>query len=183
MTSNLTLVQKMQARSAEQARILEQAQDSALQQLKKSMTQSLSESEAIIKKGIADLSLSTEELQSLLTRHLQDIQRLTDDTLEQYRTLIQTHLESEINEIAQMIGSYTANMQSLIEQREQALINTIKNQMKPWLIWGSIACVILMILSAFIGAMIAKSVIKPQTLIYKQDPYSNQITFYQGVNR
>lgn len=181
MTSNLTLVQKMQARSAEQARILEQAQDSALQQLKKSMTKSLTESEAIIKKGIADLSLSNEQLQNLLTQHLQDIQLLTDGTLEQYRTHIQTHLESEIDEIAQMIGSYTASMQSLIEQREQALINTIKNQMKPWLIWGSIACVILMILSAFIGAMIAKSVIDSPILIFKQDPSTKENTFYRGI--
>ena len=181
MTSNLTLAQKLQAKSAEQAKILEEAQSSALEQLKDSMQKSLTESESIIKKGIADLSLSSDELQNLLTQHLQNIQRVTDDTLEQYRIHIQTHLESEIDEIAQMIASYTTSVQSLIEQREQALISTIKNQMKPWLIWGSVACVILMILSAFIGAMIAKSVIDSPILIFKQDPYTKQNTFYRGI--
>ena len=106
---------------------------------------------------------------------------LMSDTLQQYRTQITTHIETETtdmtklmtdytNQMIEMIEAYTVHMQTLIAEREQALIELIKSQAKRVWVWIAIGSVLCLILGAAIGATIAKSVIDSPILIFQQEP-------------
>lgn len=193
MTSTLNLAERVQQKSAEQALILERAQNNVLTQLKESMTESLNESKTIINNGIKNLNLSNEQLSEMLSDHTASMRSLMDDTLEQYRTHITQYIETETQEMTQlmtnytnhmieMIESYTEHMENLIVQREQALIGLIKSQAKRFWIWVAIGSVLLLIVGAAIGATIASKVAaEPQLLIFKQNPTTGENTFYRGV--
>ena len=193
MTSTLNLAERVQQKSAEQALILERAQNNVLTQLKESMTESLNESKTIINNGIKNLNLSNEQLSEMLSDHTASMRSLMDDTLEQYRTHITQYIETETQEMTQlmtnytnhmieMIESYTEHMENLIVQREQALIGLIKSQAKRFWIWVAIGSVLLLIVGAAIGATIASKVAaEPQLLIFKQNPMTGENTFYRGI--
>ena len=156
MTSTLTLAQKLQAKSKEQAQILEQAQASALEQLKQSMTKSLSESETIIKSATDSLSSTAESLSQSQNQLLQQMQNETDQTLRQY----QAHLTNQLNEQQQNANELMTNhaqmMLDTMHDYNESVTTIIREQAKPYLITALIAVAIVLILGILFGLVIAK---------------------------
>ena len=166
MSEILNLAEKFKQKQNEQAQTIEQQLDSVLSQLNSFIIAKLKESESIIKNGMADLSVSNEELQKQLTQHLADIQQLIDGTFSQFQTHIQQSLLAEIGEIEQMIESYTARIAREIESRESQISQVIPSDLSKWTIVAVIVLLTTFIAGAIIGAVITSKVTEPPTYKY-----------------
>ena len=156
MTSNLTLAQKLQAKSAEQAKILEEAQSSALKQLNESLSESLNENLTTMKTATGSLCEQAEGLSDKLTDHLSNMNTVTAEALKSYRETTRQALMAEQKQMTAMLNDHMIAMATATQEHNNSIMTIIKTQARPYLISALIAVAIILILGILFGLAIAK---------------------------
>ena len=172
MSEILTLAEKFKTQSQQQAKTIEQEVQNATTQLNSFMTAKLQESETIISQGMTSLDASNEQLQQMLDKHQQDLAT----ALTTYLNNVQAHLTQDLNQLAKenqtMIQNYAQHTTQLIEQRESAIAQTLKSEVKTWAWWASGIALVILILGLILGALTVKKFSKPTYII--QQPQTQQ---------
>ncbi len=156
MTSNLTIAEKQLQRSAAQAQILEQAQNSALQKLSESWNESLDENLIIMQSATSNLCETVEDMTERLSGHLTNMNAATAKALSDYRETTRKALLTDQELTAQMLSSHRESMTDMMQEHNHSVKIILKEQAKPYLISALIAVAIILILGILFGLAIAK---------------------------
>src|SRR5699024_10502714 len=144
MSEVLSLAEKFKTQSQQQAKTTEQEVQNATMQLNSFMTAKLKESETIIKQGMDSLNESKAQLQQTVDKNQQD----TATALAAYTKKVQALIAQDLNQLAKenqtIIQNYAQHTTKLIEQRESAIAQKLKSEVKIWAWWAlGLALVIL----------------------------------------
>ena len=156
MTSNLTLAQKLQAKSAEQAKILEEAQSSALKQLKESLSESLNENLTTMKTATGSLCEQAEGLSESLTDHLSNMNTATAEALKSYRETTHQALLAEQKQMRDILNDHRIAMATATQEHNNSIMTIIRTQARPYIVSAMIVVVIMLFTGILFGLFIAK---------------------------
>lgn len=156
MTSNLTLAQKLQAKSAEQAKILEEAQSSALLKLSESLSESLNANLSTMTNATDSLCEQAESMSDKLNDHLSNMNAATAEVLKSYRDSTHQALLAEQKQMRVILNDHRIAMATATQEHNNSIMTIIKTQARPYLISALIAVAIILIVGILFGLAIAK---------------------------
>ncbi len=174
MSEISTLIENFKKQSNEQVTSIEQELQNATMQLNSFMTAKLSESETIIKQGMASLDLSNEQLLEMLAKHQTDMSTALQTYLNNVQAHTTEHLDQFAEDIERTIEAYTQHIAQLIEQREDRIAQVIKSEMKAWAVWGGLVAMAILVMGLLLGALIVSKFSKPTEINQLGNPVFNQ---------
>ena len=156
MTSNLTLAQKLQAKSAEQAKILEEAQSSALKQLKESLSESLNANLTTMTNATDSLCEKAESMSDKLNDHLSNMNMATAEALKSNRYSTHQALLAEQKQMRDILNDHRIAMATATQEHNNSIMTIVKTQARPYIISAMIVVVIMLFTGIVFGLFIAK---------------------------